>query len=327
MIEVDASVDKAVITIGDRIAYSLIIRHDADLHVEQPGPGANLGQFEIKDYSIIDPVELDGRIVQQFDYQISVFDTGRFVIPPFPVAFASSDTARDYQIIQTDPIEITVESVLTAEDNEIRDIKPPQNVPLDYTGWLIIGGIGLIVFAIAMGAFYYWRYRRRGEPLFRKETIRPAHEIALEELFVLSQEWPQMLENGEHKILFSRLSEILRRYLENRFFIKAMEETTFEIAVSLEELELDENDQSCLISVLEFSDLVKFAKYVPHQNEVVKQLEEAQNFIDATKLVFEAVEHKIEVREDEQESGLMQAVVQHNNTNSNTPLKQKTDIK
>ena len=102
LIRVKAEVDKSVITIGDRITYSLTIEHAPSLKIEQPGPGANLGQFEIKDYTIHEVIEKDELISQAFDYQISVFDTGRFVIPPFPVAFAESDSSREYEIIQSE---------------------------------------------------------------------------------------------------------------------------------------------------------------------------------------------------------------------------------
>ena len=57
VIKVTAQVDKSVITIGDRITYSLVIAHDETIKIEQPGPGANRGQFEIKDYTIHDPVK------------------------------------------------------------------------------------------------------------------------------------------------------------------------------------------------------------------------------------------------------------------------------
>ena len=62
LIRVGVEVDKSVITIGDRINYKLTIENDKTLRIEQPGPGANLGQFEIKDYLILDPVEKDNII-------------------------------------------------------------------------------------------------------------------------------------------------------------------------------------------------------------------------------------------------------------------------
>ncbi len=301
VIQVSAGVDKSVITIGDRITYTLTIAHHKDLHIEQPGPGANLGQFEIKDYKIYDPAAEKEIIRQRFDYQISVFDTGRFVIPPFPVAFAESDTSRNYQIIQSEPIEILVKSVLTAEDNDIRDIKPPQEIPVNYRRWILMGGALLLLIAAVLLTYYLIRLRKKGISLFRRETIRPAHEIALEELEKIKAVWQERLSGGEHKWLFTRISEILRLYLENRFFIQALEETTSEIRISLRELDLQNDEREKVLTVLEFSDLVKFAKYIPEEGEVFTKIEETESFILQTKLVFETVEHPVPVSGDSSE--------------------------
>ncbi len=301
LIRVNAEVDKSIITIGDRITYTLTIQHEKSLRIEQPGPGANLGQFEIKDYKIGEPLEEGGNITQKFEYQISVFDTGRFVIPPFPVAFSSSDTSKKYQIIQSEPIEIKVKSVLTSEDAEIRDIKAPQPIPFNYRKWTLFSVAGLLVL-IAVGlAIYIIRQRKKGVPLFRREVIRPAHEIALEELEILKSNWQQMLENGEHKKLFEQLSDILRRYLENRYFIKATEETTSEIRMSLEEASIETEPQEKAGKVLDFSDMVKFAKYIPQAAETENMIDLTEEFILETKLIFEPVEQQVEVTETDKE--------------------------
>ena len=290
LIQVKAEVDKSVITIGDRLHYILTIEHDQNLFIQQPGPGANLGMFEIKDYTIHDPIQQQGMIVKKFDYEISVFDTGRFIIPPFPVAFAESDTSRDYQIIQSEPLEIFVKSVLTAEDREIKDIKPPQNIPVNYRKWLQFSILIILILALIGLLIYWFKFRKKGLGFFRKETIRPAHEVALEKLLELRDKWREMLNRGEHKLLFTQLSEILRRYFENRYFIKALEETTSEISNSLEEVNIENVAKNSALSILEFSDLVKFAKYIPAEMEVENQFRELENFIHQTKLVFEEVE-------------------------------------
>jgi len=290
LIRVKAEVDKAVITIGDRITYALTIEYEPRLKIEQPGPGANLGQFEIKDYTIHDPVERDGLISQTFDYQISVFDTGTYIIPPFPVAFAESDTSRDYQLIQSEPIEITVNSVLTAEDSEIRDIKPPLDIPVNYKRWIITGVIILASIFIIVAILYYFKWRKEGIPLFRKEPVRPAHEIAIQEIEELEKEWQELYQKGAYKQIYTRISEILRRYLENRYFVKALEETTSEIKESLIEMELEPELQIQVVEVLEYSDLVKFAKFIPSEKSIQTNLQTLSNFVKSTKLVLERVE-------------------------------------
>ncbi len=295
LIRIQAEVDKSIITIGDRIHYILTIEHAQNLFIQKPGPGANLGMFEIKDFTIYDPVEKEGKIIQKFEYEISVFDTGRFVIPPFPVAFSDSDTSRLYQIIQSEPLEIYVKSVLSAEDRDIKDIKPPQNIPINYKKWLQFVAFAVFILAAMVFLYYWFRLRKKGLTIFGKEPIRPAHEIAFEQLSLLKEKWREMLSKEEHKMLFTQLSEILRKYMENRFFIKALEETTSEIAHSLQEVNIDPDSRNKAVSILEFADLVKFAKYMPGEVEVEQQLSDLENFIEQTKLVLEEVEEKTEI--------------------------------
>lgn len=289
LIRVKAGVDKAVITIGDRITYTLTIEHAPGVRVEQPGPGANLGQFEIKDFKIYDPVKTDSLVSQRFEYQISVFDTGKFVIPPFPVAFAPSDTARKFQIIRSEAIPIAVKSVLSAEDHEIHDIKPPQGVPFPYRTYALYGGLLLGLIALLTGVYFYLRSRRRGVPFLRKTSIRPAHEIALEALAALKSDWETRFDAGEFKALYTDLTDILRRYLENRFFIPALEATTNEILTALDELDLPQTVREQIGSVLSAADLVKFAKHIPEKSDFPAAVARAEAVIDATRLDLEAV--------------------------------------
>jgi hypothetical protein len=297
LIEVAAEVDKSTITIGDRVKYTLTITRNKNLRIEQPGPGANLGMFEIKEYEIHESVEKDDNIIEKFDYSISVYDTGKFVIPPFPVAFFPSDTSKEFQLITSEPIEIFVESVLAGGDAEIRDIKPPLPVPYNYFRLILIIALIVLLLSSLIFGYIYYQKRKKGEPLFRKEIIRPAHEIAIEELNKLLA--GSYLSDKQFKLFFSELSDINRNYVENRFFIKALEETTTELFESIQGMELDENAVDKLREVLDLSDLVKFAKYAPEQKEIDSAIQNTWGFIELTRLEFKPVEVLKEMGEEE----------------------------
>lgn len=297
LIEVTAAVDHSVITIGDRVTYSLTIDRRSDLEVHDPGKGTNLGAFEVKDYLVHEPQEKDGRIIEQFDYVISVYDTGRFVIPPFPIAFLSGDSSGQYQFIYSEPLEIYAKSILNDPNADIVDIRPPFLLPVDY---LRMGLITLAVLLLLGGlGFAYWWYRksREGGPVFRKTVIRPAHEIAREALAALLGK--NLLAAGEEKQFYSELSDILRRYLEGRYFINAMEETTSEIIASLREAELAPVEIDFAQKALQNCDLVKFAKYRPGSKGADATVRLAEKFIEATKLEFTAVEKETAEIEEE----------------------------
>jgi hypothetical protein len=108
------------------------------------------------------------------------------------------------------------------------------------------------------------------------------------------------LKEGKHKLLFTNLSILLRRYLENRFFMKALEETTAEIQQSIDNLELSDPDKQAVMEVLAFCDLVKFAKFVPSEEETLNSLERSASFIHSTKVLFEPEAEELNQPETDQ---------------------------
>lgn len=284
LINVVSMVDTAEIFIGDRVTYSIIVERDKNLRIEKPGEGLNLGMFEIKEYNFSEPLEKDNIITERYDFTISVFDTGKFTIPPFPIAYFP-DSSSQYKIIEASAIDIYVKSLLSGEEApELKDIKPPIDFPFDF---MFLYAMIAIVLMIALAAFLGYRAwkakKEKGYVFIPPPTPRPAHEIALEELQKLFAS--DILEKKQYKIFYSRLSEILRGYLEGRYFISALEETTWEIIQDLQK-HVDEKQNLSLRNILEESDLVKFAKHLPKDNDIENVKKESEQFIHDTKLVF-----------------------------------------
>jgi hypothetical protein len=96
---------------------------------------------------------------------------------------------------------------------------------------------------------------------------RPAHEIALEELNRLEAE--KLWQQGNFKMYHTRLSDIIRAYIEHRWQIPALEQTTDEILSGFSKGMLEEELYRKLKHLLETADLVKFAKLQPvaYENE------------------------------------------------------------
>jgi len=290
LIEVSAEVDTAVITIGDRIIYSIIIDREQHLRIARPGEGLNLGGFEIKSYNFPDPLMEDGRIIERFDFNISVYDTGKYAIPPFPVAYFLDDTTSKYSIIEAPAIDIFVNSVMTGEEAaELKDVKNPLEIPIDYWFWIIVSVVVILAAVSAWAVYYIVKRRREKGYLFTPPPPpRPAHELALEALEELYTS--DLLERRAFKAFYSGLSEILRIYLEGRYYIKALEETTYEIMRDLEEHLEQNNLYKKLYELFTLSDLVKFAKMKPQADEIDNNKKFALEFVNETKLIFEAVE-------------------------------------
>ncbi len=298
-ISVESKVDSSEIFIGDEINYSVIVRHAPDVNVNMPSLAENLGMFEIRDYNVQEPENEDGQmIVERTNYVISTFDTGEFQIPELTIGYIVGDDSTRRTII-TEPINILVKSLNPDEAGDIRDIKPPLIPPRDYRLLATWAALGLLGIAVLFFLIYYIKQRRAGKPILPKRVKppRPAHEVAFEELDELKNS--NLLEGAKYKTYYSRLSEIVRRYIENRYFIPAMEMTTFELLTSVETEQLNPEELSVLRDLLTRCDLVKFARFVPSQPEHEQSFQAAYDFVDRTKMVLMEPEEEPQPEQEE----------------------------
>lgn len=283
-VAVESRIDKSMITIGDTVRYHVRLSRAENVKVQWPALGANLGAFEIRDYDKPDPRKDKGRIVEEISYTISTFDTGRFEIPPLTITYQTPPDTSWHQL-PTEKLEIYVASMRPSQDGDIRDIKSPWELPRDWKMIALVAGIGALVLVLAGLGYYYWR-KRQGKSLLpaKREPARPAHEIALEALRRLRES--DLLATGKIKEYYVALSEIVRRYIEGRYFVPALELTTGELMGNLQTVALETSAKERLRDLLESSDLVKFAKHAPAPEEHERAFMEAEAFVETTKLVL-----------------------------------------
>jgi hypothetical protein len=84
------------------------------------------------------------------------------------------------------------------------------------------------------------------------------------------------------KEYYIEMTDILRTYIENRFRIHAMEQTTDEIMSQLRLTDISEISKLTLVPVLKLSDLVKFAKENPIGIENDEMMQRAKDFVTST---------------------------------------------
>ncbi len=178
------------------------------------------------------------------------------------------------------PIKITVAPLPVKESDKpgsIRGLKKPEGL---FSWWLagIIAGVCLV-----LGAGIWWYLRRTQRQLFAqrpKVPPRPAHSVALEKLDALQQS--QLLIQGQFKVYYSVLSDILRRYIEARFQTPAIDMTTRELIRALKPQELKTQDNAVLRNVLTQSDMVKFAKLIPNEKDTNNDWQAVRDMIIRT---------------------------------------------
>jgi len=165
---------------------------------------------------------------------------------------------------------------------DIKDIKGPvalEGVILSLP--FLLG----ILFLIALIAYFV--LRRRHIPQ-ESPTVPPSppHVIALEALDRLDAMGLSERDVKEYHFL---VSGVLRRYLEDRFGFKAPEQTTDEfLEAVLQDHILDKAQKGLLKAFLEQCDLVKFARWIPTNQQTKSVSKTVRDFVHETKLILQA---------------------------------------
>ncbi len=274
--QISAEVDLLKVTIGDNIDYKILITLPAEAELKGPFVAeGSLGEFEIRDFNW--SVEKDKTQNFRLDYTLSIFKTGKHAIPEYKIEYRGS-SKEPWQSLSAKAIDITVQSVLgDAKEAGLKPLKPKVIIWRDSLPWIII------LVLIAGGFFAAFKLWQRKQGALKEEVIiEPAHVIAYRELEQLQK--ANLIDRGLMEEYYEKLSGCLRRYLENRFFLRAPWMSTEEF---LKEVKgspvLSAAQRAALKEILLLSDLVKFARYGSSVQEASEAFAGAKSFIDQTK--------------------------------------------
>jgi hypothetical protein len=160
-----------------------------------------------------------------------------------------------------------------AGTNELRDIKPPVEIP---SGWTWVWW-GLGVLALAALSFWAWRYWQRRQAQQLVIPVVPPHVLAKQKLL------EALSRIGQPKEFCILVSDTVRWYLEQRFDFRAPERTTEEFLYELQATDLLTPDQKqSLGEFLNRCDLVKFARYEPGEPELRELHSAAVRLVEET---------------------------------------------
>ncbi|MFT5279005.1 MAG: hypothetical protein ACI9P8_000637 [Bacteroidia bacterium] len=277
--KIRSKVDSIEITIGDQMNMDIYVDVPNGSQVAFPHIKDTLtAQIELVEASIVDTTVTDSGTTFHQRLVLTSFDTGYMAIPGIPVII-DQDTNK---VLISDIQQIYVSDVVVNMEAEIMDIKEPKEVPFNW--WAIMKWV-LLVLAISalIGGIGYFLWRKKKEKegvVFSKKPKIPAHEIALKRLEEIRA--AKLWQNDQAKQFHVEVSEAVRQYIEDRYHLDALEQTTDEIMESLKSVQLNNELKTEIRKSLQLADLVKFAKVKPLADENERSLETAFNFVRTT---------------------------------------------
>lgn len=252
-----ASVDRNHMLLGEQVRLSLRYTYPAQIKPEAlPAIPDSLGHFEVTDSLKADTVTNGGWVSITRTYVLTSFDSGHWVIPVLSFSAGNKTAFSD-----TVGVEVATFALSGNDYNDIRDIfeTPGSNKP--WLWWLA----GLLALA-AFGAWLLvYRRRKKGDAPAETPGLLPPYDQAMKDLEILEGE--KMFQKGQVKDYYSRLNAILRVYLDRKFNMRVMQQTSDDMLLKLKAAGLDREDLGRLTSVLRISDAVKFARYGSSEDE------------------------------------------------------------
>ncbi len=307
-VNVSASLDSTVIYIGGQIDLKLQLSQPDNIDLNWPVITDTITKsIEIIRANKPDTISTDnGRLLIEQNFRITSFDSGLHYIPP--IVFEEAGNKLN-QIIQTEPMALMVANPFEEVDPQkgIADIKKPVNTPFHisemykYLPWLL--GLLALSGIITFIALKYFGKELPVKIFKKEEPLIPAHERALKELDRIKQE--KLWQHNRVKEYYSSVTDTVRHYIEERFEIRAMEQTTDEIMQSFRGVDInDVKSIDNLRQILETADLVKFAKHEPLPDENDLSMINAFFFVNQTKieLLKTLEEEKAEMLKKEKEA-------------------------
>lgn len=232
-----------------------------------------LGSFEVRSARVAAPETRNPRRRVQ-ELEVTTFESGVVELPPVAVRLVGPDGAETSASVG--PLRIEVRSLIGDADplEALRPVKDAVDIPLP-RDWRMVAAVAGAVLVLLALAFVAWRFLRRE----RMVPEIPPHEAARAELARLRAE--ALPESGRVLEFYVRLSDIVRRYVERRFAIRAPELTTKEfLDAAGHHPSVREEHRILLGGFLRSADRVKFAAERPGTRECDAAFEAAEAFVN-----------------------------------------------
>jgi hypothetical protein len=288
-VTVEAAIDSIEMLVGEQVHVTLTATMKEGSKVEFPvfKPMQQL----IPGVEVLKSTELgtkgkDGGFVdRQVVYTLTSFDDTLYYLPPFVVKVDGKPYESKNLALKVVGIEVD-----TTRVDQFFGPKDVQDNPFLWSDWSLLFWLSVLMLVLMAVGYYLYMRLRDNKPIITHIRIVKRllpHQKAMKEIEQIKADKMQNSENP--KEYYTKLTDTLRKYIEDRYGFNAMEMTSSEIIERLEKALTDDTKDAAtmkaeLRQLFTTADLVKFAKYSTMINENDANLVSAIDFINQTKL-------------------------------------------
>ncbi len=299
-VSVEAVIDSIQIFVGQQVHVTLTATAKENTKVEFP-------QFKPMEYitpgvEVLDRQELDqkaqdnGFVSRSMVYTMTSFDDTLYYIPPMTVKIDGKPYKSKSLALKVLTIEVD-----TLHAEKFFGPKDVQDSPFQWSDWSLPFWLSVLMLVLLAIAYYLYLHLRDNKPIISHIRIVKRllpHQKAMKEIEQIKAD--KMVSSENSKEYYTKLTDTLRKYIEERYGFNAMEMTSSEIIEKLMASQ-DQNALDELRQLFTTADLVKFAKYSTLINENDANLVNAIDFINQTKLENVPVEETVKPQLSEED--------------------------
>ena len=302
-VSVEAVIDSIQIFVGQQAHVTLTATAKENAKVEFP-------QFKPTEYitpgvEVLDRRELEqqpqdnGFVSRSMVYTMTSFDDTLYYLPPMTVKIDGKPYKSKSLALKVLTIEVD-----TLHADQFFGPKDVQDNPFQWSDWSLPFWLSVVMLVLLAITYYLYLRLRDNKPIISHIRIVKRllpHQKAMKEIEQIKAD--KMVSSENSKEYYTKLTDTLRKYIEERYGFNAMEMTSSEIIEKL----MASQDQKALNELRQLfttADLVKFAKYSTLINENDANLVNAIDFINQTKLENVPVEETVkpQLSEEDQRS-------------------------
>ena len=307
-VSVESKIDSIRILIGEQTGVTLSVTAKRGMNVKMPvfkpsqyiTPGVEVVEEGKADTSLLD----NDLMKVSKRYMLTSFDENLYYLPPMKVTV----NGKKYQS-KSLALKVLTVPVDTLHPDKFFPPKDVQSNPFEWSEWSPSFWLSVLFVLLCVVTYYLWTRLKENKPIIAHVRLIkkiPPHQKALKDIDTLKTE--RMSVSEDQKTYYTRLTEVLRKYIKERFGFNAMEMTSSEIIERLQQVE-DRKMIDELKELFSTADLVKFAKYSTLINENDANLVSAIDFINTTKQDVQPTVERVEPRLTEADKRSMRSRV------------------
>ena len=308
-VNVEARIDSMQILIGQqtRVTVTTTTRQDAKVDFPSYRPTEYLTPgVEVLNMSDVQVEPIDNGMAHFVRvYTLTSFDDSLYYLPPFSVHV----NEKEYKS-KSLALKVLTVDVDTLHVEQFYGPREVQDNPFLWSEWSPLFWLSVMMLLLLTLCYYLYLRLRDNKPIISSiklvKRLLP-HQKAMKEIETIKAE--KLVNSENSKEYYTKLTDTLRKYIEERYGFRAMEMTSSEIIEKL----MATPDQTALEELRQLfstADLVKFAKYSTLINENDMNLVNAIDFINQTKQENVPVEEiKPQLSEEDQRSQMTRRVL------------------